>query len=290
MAAANPLPKGDAVVDKVTGAIVETPELRAEGLAQLRAAMKAAIAGGTVERYPREDDRFLLAFLRARKYDVPRAAKLVANFARFWYSHADLIDGLCAEKCRPFLEMKMMKFLPGKDVNGNTVAALYMGALDVARYSPREQAAFSVYALANLFEDDDLQTHGATYVETMEGFTLGSAMALGRKMDSKEQKEMMNLATQTFPLRIRGIYLVHQPWYFSLFWAIVRPFLHSKMVSRLRLFGKDLPALHKLVPAEVLPPEFGGTADVGWDWYLNMLEAKEKATGMLGGFAVPMSV
>lgn len=41
-APANPLPKGDAVVDKVTGAIVETPELRAEGLAQLRAAMKVS--------------------------------------------------------------------------------------------------------------------------------------------------------------------------------------------------------------------------------------------------------
>lgn len=221
-----------------------------------------------MERYPRDDDRFLLAFLRARKYDVPRAAELVGNFARFWYSHPDLINGLCAEKCRPFLEMHMMKFLSvrgprvlrgvgrgkgrgahderrprlhaalvlftctplptfpsppqGKDIHGNSLVALYMGALDVARYAPQEQAAFSVYALANLFEDDELQLHGGTYVETMEGFSLGSAMALGRKMDSKEQKEMMALATQTFPMRIRAIYLVHQPWYFSLFWAIVR--------------------------------------------------------------------
>ena len=41
-------------------------------------------------------------------------------------------------------------------------------------------------------------------------------------MDKKEQQEMMSLATQTFPMRIRGIYLVDQPWYFSFFWAIVR--------------------------------------------------------------------
>lgn len=30
--------------------------------------------------------------------------------------------------------------------------------------------------------------------------------------------------------------------------------------------------------------------DAGFDWYLNELEKKEKETGMLGGFAVPMSV
>lgn len=66
---------------------------------------------GKVEKYPREDDKFLLAFLRARKYDVPRACELVNNFAHFWYSKRDLIEGLCAAKCRAFVELGMMKFL-----------------------------------------------------------------------------------------------------------------------------------------------------------------------------------
>lgn len=290
MASGAPFPKGNDVVDPITGKILETPELRENGLKELHALMKECVSTGKVARYPREDDRFLVAFLRARKYDVPRALELVNNFAAFWYSKASIIDGLCAARCRRFVELGMMQFLKGRDIHGNSVVALYMGALDVSKFSPKDQIAFSIYALAALFDDDELQLHGATYIETMAGFTLSNSMALSKTMDKNEQKEMMALATQTFPMRIRGIYLVHQPWYFTFFWALVRPFLHSKMTKRLRLFGSDLAALHALVPADVCPPAFGGTAQEGFDTHLNELEAREKATGMLGGFAVPMSV
>lgn len=103
-----------------------------------------------------------------------------------------------------------------------------------------------------------------------------------------------------------------------MFWGIVRPFLPSKMASRLRLFGHNYAALHKcvacvraggrseqtsmcrrvhvclgsveaqslnspcprrsrrLVPREVLPPAFGGTATTGFDDFLDRMEAKEK--------------
>ncbi len=61
--------RGDrAQVDPVTGAILETAQLREEGLRDLRAAMAAC-----EQPYPRTDDQFLLAFLRARKYNVEKA-------------------------------------------------------------------------------------------------------------------------------------------------------------------------------------------------------------------------
>lgn len=199
---------GDVVVDPITGRILETPALRALGLSQLRALLASTPLNGLV--LPRTDDRFLAAFLRARKYNVARAHELVLNFARFWARKRDVIEGLCAADCRRFAELGMMKFLRGKDVHGNTVVALFMGALDVTKFSPRDQVAFSIYTLAHLFEDDELQLQGALYVETMEGFSLGGAMALSGKMSSADQKEMMSLATQTFPMRIRGILLIEQ--------------------------------------------------------------------------------
>ena len=74
-----------AAVDPVTGAIVEDAASRAAGLAALRAALAAALAADASIRLPRDDDRFLLAFLRARKYRVSKACEVVLSFAKFWY-------------------------------------------------------------------------------------------------------------------------------------------------------------------------------------------------------------
>jgi hypothetical protein len=81
-----------------------------------------------------------------------------------------------------------------------------------------------------------------------------------------------------------------QPWYFSFFWALVRPFLKAKLVKRLHLLGKDLDALHKVVPPAGLPRDFGGSSDEPLSLYLDNMERLEKERGSIGGFAIPMSV
>lgn len=71
-------------VDEVSGEIRETPEARAEGLRLLRAAMAEALEKGKVKEFVRNDDQFLLAFLRARKYKIAAALEVVINFSKFW--------------------------------------------------------------------------------------------------------------------------------------------------------------------------------------------------------------
>jgi hypothetical protein len=56
----------------------------------------------------------------------------------------------------------------------------------------------------------------------MEGFSLRAAMGASGALDRAEQKEMMSFATDTIPMRIRDIYLIKQPWYFTLFWKLVK--------------------------------------------------------------------
>jgi hypothetical protein len=85
-----------ATVDAVTGEILETPELRIEGLAQLRAAIAADQAKTPGWKSVRADDQFLLAFLRSRKFEIPRVLPVVRAFSHFWFSNPTLINGLCA--------------------------------------------------------------------------------------------------------------------------------------------------------------------------------------------------
>jgi hypothetical protein len=288
-------------VDPVSGRVVEDADIRAAGLAELRRQLAALRDGGgaaaSEARLPREDDKFLLAFLRAKKYDVPKALKCLVSFGRFWYSHPEIVEGLCAARVKDVWRLGMMGFLPStRDVHGNTVTVLRMGAIDFgapefkAHYTARNMLSLSLYILLQMFEDEEMQLHGACYVETLEGFTFANAMKLSGTMNSKDQQEVMAAGTDTFPLRIRDIYVIHQPWYFSIFWAIVKPFLKAKLTKRLHLLGDDVAALHKVVDPKGLPADFGGALPYDLSGFLDAMEKQELARGEIGGFVVPMSL
>ena len=91
-------------MDADSGMVVETEEMRIEGLRNLRELM---LKSEDTVRYPRNDDKFLLAFLRCKKYRLEDAHKVLVNFSNFWYSPSkeDMINGLCAEKVRGIYEM-----------------------------------------------------------------------------------------------------------------------------------------------------------------------------------------
>ena len=40
---------------------------------------------------------------------------------------------------------------------------------------------------------------------------------------------------------------------------IAKLFFKKKITERVKLFGSDVAKLHEMVPAAILPPEFGGT-------------------------------
>ena len=287
---------------------------------------------GRVPRFVRDDDQFLLAFLRNRKHDPAAALTVITSFSKLWYSHPDIVEGLCADRVRHFQSLHLTQFLDGRDVQGNAVVALYMGAMAPGLFTPKEQVEFSLYTLAALFDDEAMQLHGVTYVETLAGFSIWTAMkvrgtgadataasgdvrARARRLPSRgktaaepphaayhvrsrrlggrwEIKSSRTLCgyprtpfrsasaastswssawastylrrdsagvlhpvvhlsarprTRAIPSPPPTVFRTRRPWYFTMFWGIVRPFLPSKMGSRLRLFGHNYAALHKCV-------------------------------------------
>ena len=112
-------------------------------------------------------------------------------------------------------------------------------------------------------------------------------MKLSGLMSAADQKELMSAGVDTFPMRIRDIYVIRQPAYFSIFWALVKPFLKAKLTKRLHLLGEDLPALHRLVDPKGLPADFGGALPHDLSGFLDAMAARE--AGGIGGFAFPLS-
>ena len=129
------------------------------------------------------------------------------------------MEGLCADTpgVVSVQASGMMRLLRGADVNGNAVTALFMGRLSPEALVTRHQMEYSLYMLLQLFENEEWQLQGwvaartarlmgpptprppppplpsasVTYVETMEGFSLLNAMAMGRKVEQKDMREMV---------------------------------------------------------------------------------------------------
>jgi len=276
-----------ASVDPDTGAILENEEVRSRGLAELRSAVAAD------KSFPplvRTDDMFLLAFLRARKYETTRALACLRSFCTFWHGNPSLINGLCASEVRRVYEMGFMRTLSGKDIHNNNLSILDIAKVDYSKFTDFEMIRLSLYcSLVTLFDDEDAQRHGLTIVENFAGFSLWKMAMVSKKMREPGQEKVMKFGMDTIPMRIRALYVYKQPMWFSVFWAGIKYFFKKKLRDRLVLIGSDLATLHTVVPPSVLPAPFGTLEETPTAW-LDKMEEQEKSVGVLGGFAFPLRV
>lgn len=292
-AAAPPL---KASLDERTGEVLETEELRTEGLRQLRVAIAAHASKTPSFQLVRDDPQFLLPFLRARKYEIPRALKVLIEFCKFWYGSPGIVNGLCAERVRATYELGYMSFLWDAadesrrvvDDMGNNVSLLEISKLDYAKVNNEDMARLSLYILLPLFEDERMSRTGLTILESFENFSVLGAMTVAKKTADPDHQKMLAIGLDTFPMRIRRIFLYKSPTWFNWFWGLVKWFFRKKLRDRLVIVGNDVAKLHAIVPADKLPAAFGGTADIPRGALIDSLAALEQSAGSIGGFALPL--
>ncbi len=193
-----------ATVDEVSGVINEDEGIRARGLEEFRAAIDAARAADP--KFPalvRSDDLFLLAFLRARKYEVARALICLKSFCSFWHDNPTLINGLCAASIKRVYNMGFMTVLDGKDIYGNNVSLMDIEKVDYSKFTDFEMVQMSLYiSLCTLFGDEEVQRHGLTIVESFAGFSLWRMSMVTKKMREPGQAKVLAFGMDTIPMRI----------------------------------------------------------------------------------------
>lgn len=75
-------------------------------------------------------------------------------------------------------------------------------------------------------------------------------------------KRLLDMSQGCYPEMLGDLYIVNQPWVFSLGWKIVKPWLHEKTLNKIHILPAD-PAeaqriLREAVPEEHLPDWLGG--------------------------------
>ena len=124
----------------------------------------------------------------------------------------------------------------------------------VCRHALVQEAHFKIRAPhASIFYGKEV-THGFVVLD-MTGLIVmvdPSAISACIRLLSNDQNN--------YPERLKAVYVINAPWYFTGIWALITPFLDAKTCAKFKVLGADYyDELIKIVDESNIPEHLGGT-------------------------------
>nr|XP_037276628.1 alpha-tocopherol transfer protein-like [Rhipicephalus microplus] len=238
----------------------ETPQVKEKCLSQLRKLLEEE------EGFRVPPDDFLLPFLRTKKYRVDEAVKTVKNYFSARRDMPEVFDNLSPstiEYDTVFRRYKLALFPLVRDSKGRAMAMLDFGSWTRDLCSIRDFMRCFIVGAECLLLDEETQIRGVVGVEDLKGLSVHHILELTPSF----LRMLITLAQDTFPVRVKGMYFINTPTVFEGIYNIfMRPFISTKLKSRVHLVKGGLSELSDVFPLESLPKEYGGTKeDYDWD-------------------------
>ena len=133
----------------------------------------------------------------------------------------------------------------------------------------------NVLSLEHAIRQPEVQIGGLVVILDMAGLSFGHARFLSAHLS----KRTVEVIQEAFPMRFKAFHILHEPFYMDAILAVLKPFLKEKIRKRVRktliiylwialifdflpqihLHGRNLDSLHRFIPRDVLPSQYGGT-------------------------------
>jgi len=242
-------------LDKDLQDIGETEQVRASSLADVRAWLRAH----SVISNCREDDSFLLRFIRIQKHKVPKACTTLENYLYMkknnpqWFEKLDIRD----EKIRELVDRGYVFSPPGRDLEGRRVVFSIGSALDPNRFSNSDAMRAWIITFEALMEEEDVQLKGFTYIFDCSGVSL-SQLSI---WSPAEATKVVKICEKNLPMRHRDINLVSLPFPMRAIFEFCKTLLSDKIRRRFSVHSSFDKVTSKMgdTSAGVLPLEYGGS-------------------------------
>lgn len=251
----------EATMTKAMKELHEDPTKRDEQIADLKQRIREWVpkSGGEKVQFSRVDDnKFLLAFLRARKFDVDKALQLYVNYHQFRHKYASVLSSLSASSVEHVLKSGVLSVPDSRFYNGSKAICVYPQKWDYETVPFLDNFRATMLVLDKLIEDEETQVHGISVVYNFEGTSFYSILKVAQ-LEHSQRAMLIELLQEAFPARFKGVHLINQPWYISIVMGVIKPFMKQKLRDRIHLHGTDYQSLHEHTSPDSLPIDFGGT-------------------------------
>ena len=219
-------------------------QVTAESLRQLRSAVS-----GDENGLPHHSDRSLSRFLRAKK-DIARACKQVKAFDEFVEQRG--YQTLAYAHVEQYHEKRLLLVNPAvQTMSGETILwlrpAIYRKTFDL-----REMEKLLFYTLNWLtLTHEAVQRDGVALLADWSGFSMSN-------FNPALPQTMLKVVQEIMPLRLKAIYIVNQPFMFSVILSVVQVFMQQKIRQRLHILG-DAAKLKGFIDDSSIPISLGGS-------------------------------
>lgn len=202
----------------------------------------------------RMDDEFLLKFLRAKMFVVPRAHRLLVRYCTFREQNKQLYQGVDLWRL-----MKMQDIFEGCFCDKPGVGRITF--FRIKKWDPNEFGTDDVgraaYALAEIASrKPKLQVLGTTLVIDLEGLSMKHISTFTPTV----AQQIVSLVGLAGPVKANAIHVVNYSWLLNTFLYLFKRFIPQAAWSVIHFHGSDMQSLHKHLDPEYLHPRYGGTS------------------------------
>ncbi|KAJ2953834.1 hypothetical protein O0L34_g1463 [Tuta absoluta] len=233
----------------------ETPDIVQPAVQELRRLLKE----DKELHVPLESDAWLIRFLRPCKFYPDSAYDLIKRYYAFKVKHQKHYEGLMPSKEQNVFNQNILTVLPCRDQLGRRILVLELGKKwKTSKCSLDEVFKGCVLFLEAAMLEPESQICGAVVVFDMDGLSMQQVW----QFTPPFAKRIVDWLQESIPLRIKGLYIVNQPYIFNMVFQLFKPFLQEKLRNRIIFIGNDRDLLHKYISPKCLPENYGGTLTI----------------------------
>ncbi|CAB3230633.1 unnamed protein product [Arctia plantaginis] len=208
---------------------------------------------------PSDNEAWLTRFLRPCKFYPESAYSLIKRYYAFKQKHSKLYDGLIPSKETNIFNQNVLTVLPTRDQHGRRVLVLELGKKwKPSKCSLDEFFKGCVLFLEAAMLEPETQICGAVVIFDMEGLSMQHVLQFTPSFANR----IVEWLQEAIPLRIKGLYIINQPFIFDMVFKVFKPFLKEKLRSRIVFTGSDKKLLHEYISPKCLSDRYGGTLTI----------------------------